>query len=950
MHSELDAHGAAGTARAPQDEPIAIVGIAALYPGVRGADAFWRSLTEPPPPPGAGAPSLADIEVDVAQFGIPPAQAGALTRMQLLMLEAARECLEDAKAGDRTLRAERTDVVAGVCAGLDRQYANALRVESSRYARELERAMTAPEFGGSARTAAQAADELRTAVVRRLGASPHDRVGEMASTIPARIAGAFKMRGRTLALESADATSFLALAHALDSLRGGLSEAVLVVTGQREEGPFLRAALAAKGLIAAQTRPFAADGDGFALGEGVGALLLKRLSSAVRDGDRVYATVRGCAVRHEGRPGVFRYSTSVERRAGAARAALDSCGASPASVGYVECGGSGVAHETRAELDALAAVYTGAGPGSVVVGSVRDRLGHTFANAGLASVTKAALALYHRRLPAQLPPEPGPGPGPAFRTLPEPRKWLREAGAGPRRAAVSGASLTGTLCHLVLEEHDPDAAAPAAERPRTARVSAVLPAAPPVTLSAAPEPIAIVGYGGRFGDAPDADAFWAAMLTGKDRIGPLPESLLDRELYYEPGKLSLTRSYTDQGSPLEVPAQPPEGLRVPPRRWAAMDAAQRVALSVAGELLARRGPAAAALRGPGLVATGTNLSLARERRAAAGLALGEVESAVGGLAALGRLDPTETATLLDLVRERYAPEPGPRGPEDLDGALAGGVAAVIANEYGLDAVPLGIEAACASSLAALDVAVGRLRSGSVDYALAGGVELPCNARDMVLCSALGLLSHGRITPFDAAADGFTPGDGCALFLLKRYADARRDGDAIHGLLCGIGASNDAKSLIAPDADGQVRAMRQAFGQAGFDPADVGYLEAHGTGTRVGDRVEIAAVARVYASPHRRRPLEIGSAKSFFGHTFAAAGAAGLLRALHALRTGVLPANAGLTTVNPELELDRVPARVSTASRPWESAPGRPRRAGVSSFGTGGINYHVLIEEHLDGPR
>ncbi|WP_424890230.1 polyketide synthase [Streptomyces sp. XH2] len=920
----------------PHDEPVAIVGIAALYPGVRGADAFWRHLAEPPPPPGAAAPSLADIEVDVAQFGIPPAQAGALTRMQLLMLEAARECLEDAKAGDRTLQAERTDVVAGVCAGLDRQYANALRVEGSRYARELERALTAPEFGGSARTAAQAADELRTALVRRLGASPHDRVGEMASTIPARIASAFKLRGRTLALESADATSFLALAHALDSLRGGLSEAVLVVTGQREEGPFLRAALAAKGLVADRTRPFAADGGGFALGEGVGALLLKRLSSAVRDGDRVYATVRGCAVRHEGRPGVFRYSTSVERRARTARAALDACGAPPSSVGYVECGGYGVAHETRAELDALKAVYAEAGPGPVVVGSVRDRLGHTFANAGLASVTKAALALYHRRLPAHL--AQAPEPGPPFRTLPEPRKWHQEAGAGPRRAAVSGASLTGTLCHLVLEEHDPDTAGPAAERPRTARVSA------------APEPIAIVGYGGRFGDAPDADAFWAAMLTGEDRIGPLPDSLLDRELYYEPGRLSLTRSYTDQGSPLEVPAAPPEGLRIPPRRWAVMDAAQRVALSVAGELMARRGPAAAALRGPGLVATGTNLSLSRERRAAAGLALGEVESAVGGLAALGRLDATETATLLDLVRERYAAEPAPRAPEDLDGSLAGGVAAVIAGEYGLDAVPLGIEAACASSLAALDVAVGRLRSGSVDYALAGGVELPCNARDMVLCSALGLLSHGRITPFDTAADGFTPGDGCALFLLKRYADARRDGDAIHGLVCGIGASNDAKSLIAPDADGQVRAMRQAFGQAGFDPADVGYLEAHGTGTRVGDRVEIAAVARVYASPHRRRPLEVGSAKSFFGHTFAAAGGAGLLRALHALMTGVLPANAGLTTVSPELDLDRVPARVSTATGPWESAPGRPRRAGVSSFGTGGINYHVLIEEHLDGSR
>jgi acyl transferase domain-containing protein len=221
---------------------------------------------------------------------------------------------------------------------------------------------------------------------------------------------------------------------------------------------------------------------------------------------------------------------------------------------------------------------------------------------------------------------------------------------------------------------------------------------------------------------------------------------------------------------------------------------------------------------------------------------------------------------------------------------------------------------------------------------------------MILCSALGLLSHDKITPFDTAADGFTPGDGCSLFLLKRYSDARRDGDPVFGLLRGIGASNDAKSLIAPDVDGQTRAIRRAFEQVDFDPAEVGYLEAHGTGTRVGDRVEIAAAARVYASPARRRPLEVGSAKSFFGHTFAAAGGAGLLRALRAVAAGTFPPNTNLRTVNPELELGRIPARISTDAAPWEEAPGRPRRAGVSSFGTGGINYHLLIEEHMDGSR
>ncbi|MGH3376521.1 MAG: polyketide synthase, partial [Actinoallomurus sp.] len=304
-------------------EPIAIVGVAALYPEARGADAFWRLLGERHlhcgcaeaavtdwnrcgrTAPGGGG--LDDLDVEVARFGIPPAQARSMTRMQLLMLEAARQCLTDAGYSDRALATDRTDVVAGTCFGLDRQYANALRIETRAYARELERA--APHGAG-----AVAAEELRSVLLKRFGGSPHDRVGEMASTIPARIASAFKLRGRTLAIESADATSHVALAHAVGSLRGNVSDAVLVLAGQRRESRLLATALAAKGLLGAGPHPFAADGEGFALGEGVGALLLKRLSSATRDGDRVYASILDCSLGHDPRPGVFRYSTSAARR------------------------------------------------------------------------------------------------------------------------------------------------------------------------------------------------------------------------------------------------------------------------------------------------------------------------------------------------------------------------------------------------------------------------------------------------------------------------------------------------------------------------------------------------------------------------------------------------------------------------------------------------------------
>jgi acyl transferase domain-containing protein len=893
--------------RAPAREPIAIIGIACLYPGARGAEEYWRLLCDAPPQArGAGrggAGGLDDIDVDVARFGIPPVQRRSMTRMQVLMLEAARQCLTDAGYAGRPLATDRTDVVAGTCFGLDRQYANALRLEAVRYAREVEREMAAVHDARVRDKAGQAGEEFRALMTGRLGASPHDRVGEMASTIPARIAGTFGLRGRTLTVESADATSFVALWHALNNLQENLSDAVLVLTGQRRESPLLSDLLAAKSLPGA-------------LGEGVSALLLKRRSSAVRDGDRIYASILGCTLGHDARPGTLRYSTSPERRRQVALACHRQAGAAPESVQFVEHAGMDTKATAQAERDGFAGLFRN----TVIHGRAGDCLGYTLANAGLASVAKAALALYHRKLPPQ-------------------RQWPQRAEGAPCRAAVCGASLTGTLCHLVLEEHDSRRPGrPATHANGSGRVTT------------RPEPIAIVGMGGRFAGSPNLARFWNTVRSGQDHIRPLPDSLLDRELYYATQGMTLTHSYTELGAWATVPEAPPPGLRITPLRYEAMDAAQRVALAVADEALTRYGRLDMLAGRPGVVAIGSNLSLSKDRRLNAERGIGELESAASHLDALADLPKRTRERLLGRARKRYGlPEQG-LGSADLDGCLASGVAALIANEYRLAAVPVAVEAACASSLAAVDLAVGALRSGEADYALTGGVELACNARDLVLCSALGLLSHTRITPFDAAADGFSPGDGCALFLMKRLPDARRDGDRIFALVRGVGASNDARSLIAPDVDGQVRAMQQAFDQVEFDPASVDYLEAHGTGTRVGDQVEIAATAQVYAKPDRQRPLVIGSAKSVFGHTFAAAGGAGLLKALLSIHARTFPPNANLETPGVGLPLDDIPAVLPTTSMPWSGERGRPRRAGVSSFGTGGINYHLLIEEPEKGAR
>ncbi|WP_405657051.1 polyketide synthase [Streptomyces sp. RK9] len=971
-----------GAAPARPGEPVAIVGVAALDPG-----------------------TLDDVVVDVARFGIPPLQARSMNRMQLLMLETARRCLADAGHPARPLPAERTDVVAGLCFALDRQHANALRVELPGYAREVERAAVAA--GADPDSAARAGDELRGLLTRRLGGSPHDRVGEMASTIPARIAAAFTLHGRTLAVESAEATSFVALAHALEQLRAEGSDAVLVLTGQRDESPYAAWALDEKGRggggwgsgegvtpgAGAALRAGRHSGTGQPSGtrqpseprqpsgpeappapgpspdvppsarpltQGVGAVLLKRLSDAVRDQDRVYATILDCTLRHDPRPGCFRPSRSAELRQHTAAASLRAAGVEPDTVQYVEYVDSAVTSGVEGTAVLAGLVATGApnapvatpdptgpeaapGPPHHPPDAVRLGTGdgRAFAHAGLASLLKVALALHRGRYPDQAAAHDAGSDGTATRPPQPGAPWPTGVRAGvPRRAVVQGASLTGTFSHLVLEEHPGPRAGGlrAGDRPgprgRTRRAWAA---------AARAVPVAVVGLGGRFAGAVDAAGFWRVVSSGRTRIGPVPDAVLDRDLYHSPGALSLTHSYTDQGGHVPVPDEPPEDLAVLPPRYAALDGAQQLALAVAAELFAPR----RALSGRGVVAVGGTLGPTRERRAHAGLVLDGLEETVVGLPALAGLSALGRKRLLERLRERTGRVGGGLPPALLDGCLASGVAALLANEYGLDAVPLAVEAACASSLAALDIAVAALRSGTADYALAGGVELACNVRDMVLCSALGLLSHSRNAPFDAGADGFTPGDGCGLFLLKRYDDARRDGDTVHGVIRAVGASNDAKSLIAPDVAGQVRAMQRAFAQVDFEPCTVDYLEAHGTGTKVGDRVEIAAAARLYAGGPRAEPLRIGSAKSFFGHTFAAAGSAGLLRTLLALRAGTLPPNTLLRTLNPALGLAAIPAEILTEDKPWTRPPGRPRRAAVSSFGTGGINYHVLVEEHRE---
>lgn len=275
-------------------------------------------------------------------------------------------------------------------------------------------------------------------------------------------------------------------------------------------------------------------------------------------------------------------------------------------------------------------------------------------------------------------------------------------------------------------------------------------------------------------------------------------------------------------------------------------------------------------------------------------------------------------------------------------------AALVANELELGGISFTLDAACASSLYAIKLACDELAAGRAEAMLAGGVSRPdCLYTQMGFSRLQALSPSGRCAPFDISADGLVVGEGVGLVVLKRLEDALRHGDEIHGVIRGIGLSNDLRgNLLAPETAGQLRAMTAAYRQAGWSPEDVDLIECHGAGTPVGDLVESRSLVKLWEySEAGDRQCAIGSVKSMIGHLLTAAGAAGLVKVLLSLKHRILPPSLNFNEPSPDSPLNGSPFRVQTDPCEWNlRAPGLPRRAAVSAFGFGGINAHLLLEE------
>ncbi|RMG17195.1 MAG: polyketide synthase, partial [Deltaproteobacteria bacterium] len=440
--------------------------------------------------------------------------------------------------------------------------------------------------------------------------------------------------------------------------------------------------------------------------------------------------------------------------------------------------------------------------------------------------------------------------------------------------------------------------------------------------------IAIVGMAARFAGAEDLHAYWDLILAGRHRFGPPPRDRWDASVFTDSNPRSVDKSYAPAGGFIEdVRSFPALALQIPPRRVEVMDPQQRLSLEAAIYALEDAGYRRSAVpRRTGVFMGVTGLEYAMlmaSRVLAQMMACGDFGEAP---------DPEVLARAVQNVV--------PPRPLAAPGGLGNMVAAAVSQELDLHGPAFTVDAACASSMVALDTAVQQLRSGTIDLALAGGVFLQLTPNHHVVFSRIGAMSRsGVCRPFDHRADGFVEGDGVGTVVLKRYEEAVRDGDRIYAVLHGVATNNDGRGdgPMAPLSEGQAGAVSAAWEASGLDPADLGYLETHGTGTAVGDPTEIAGLMQSIGPAVKDAAL--GASKANVGHTMSAAGVAGLIRAALAIHHRVLPPLAGFERPREDIDLASTPFRVPTQPEPWET----PHRiAGVSSFGFGGTNAHAVL--------
>jgi len=931
--------------------PIAVVGMAGLFPGAADTEAYWKNIVSkvelservpedrwilspetlyaeehlPDRMISKRACLIKDFRFDPRDINLDDNLLSILDPLHQMALHTGRAALRDCIAPvDRN----RTGVIlAAIVLPTD---------ASSRITRRIcGAAFEAAVLGHG--SGAMASEPI----------TPHQALAAKVTALPAALlsTGLGLMAG-SFTLDAACASSLYAVKFACDELHSRRADTMLAGGVSRPEGLYTQVGFSQLRALSPSGRcsPFDASADGLVVGEGAGILVLKRCDDALRDGDRIYGLIRGIGLSNDMRGNLLAPESEGQLRA--MEMAYQAARWSPRDVSLIECHGTGTPVGDTIELQSLRRLWGKAGwdPGQCAIGSVKSMIGHLLTAAGAASLIKTLLALSQRMLPPSLnfkaPPADSPLLNSPFRVQCDAEEWPGPE-VRPLRAAVSAFGFGGINGHLLLESEPQNTSMP------------------PVTNSMLNRPeerkrvdIAIVGMDCHFGALDSLKAFEEAALNGHSSIRERPP-----------------HRWMGAESSIGYPLPTPHGayisefdfdagwFHIPPSEIDDILPQHLLMLKVAAGAMADAGlPLHQHRPGMGTVigidfdygATDFHLRWNMHNRLDDWL---ERFSPGLGTSDKDRLEPDAVEEWLEGLKDASGP---PLTASRTLGALGGIIASRIARECRFGGPSFVMSAEENSGIKALQLASGFLLDEAVDAVLVGAVDLTGDIRHVLTAHAVHPFSDGhQVRPFDPGADGGLPGEGAAAMVVKRLDDAQRDGDCIYGIVESFGQASGGGAFGSnqehPDqAVGRYcRSFHAALSDAGISSSAIGLVETHGSAQPDEDTVEAAALAQIIgADRHQRsRPCAIGSVKQIIGHTGICSGFASLIRACLALHRKTLPPLLGYRQASGDsLSPGLFHAPLHTGH--WDAEESRGgRRAAAAALASDGNVMHVVVRSH-----
>ncbi|MFP6584296.1 MAG: beta-ketoacyl synthase N-terminal-like domain-containing protein [Candidatus Hydrogenedentota bacterium] len=933
----------------PDKSPIAIVGIGGIFPGASDLDGFWQNVVQ-------GKDSAREVDDD--RWILSKDDAFAEAKATPDKVYSTRGCLIDAIP---KLPAHGLEISPELVAELDPAVQLLLAAGHQAFydarVADVDRSRVGVMIGNLALPSESSSTITREFFGRILeekvlgqstlhNPSKTSPMNRYVAGLPAGVlANALGLGGGSFTLDAACSSSLYALKLAIDELQSGRADAML--TGGLSRPDCLYTQMGFSQLHALSPTgtcsPFDQNGNGLVVGEGCGILLLKRLDDAQRDGDTIHAVIRGIGLSNDVGGSLLAPMTDGQLRA--MHEAYENAGLRPQDMDHVECHATGTPLGDATEVRSLKALWGGDHwqPEQCVLGSVKSNIGHLLTAAGSAAIIKTILAMKHRTLPPtanfkQPNPEMELSKSP-FAVLSESKTWEKRDKQTPRRAAVSAFGFGGINAHVILEEWDPEF-----------NLSQSRSVTPIEIDSASEEPVAIavVGMDASFGQWDTLRAFQERVLGGRNEDEPTTPSGwwgIEQSAWYRLQGLNHTPFKGFYSDTVEIPR---DMFRIPPKELEEMLPQQLLMLKVAARALIDSGlnpkEAASGIHDKTNERTGVFIGIGMDLNATNfSFRWSLANKAKEWARQLGlSLSPDELDDWIESLRDAFIP---PLSANRTMGALGSVVASRIAREFRIGGPSYTISSEENSSARAIEVAVRALQSGSLDQAVAGGVDLNGDMRSVLTSHQERAYSpSGTCRPFDAQADGSLVGEGAAAVVLKRLDDAVRDGDRVYAVIKGIGtASGGGVESSTPTESAYTDALKRAYADAQVEIDSVGLIEASGSGSPDEDYIESRALSRSFKENDDGRCM-VTSAKADIGHAGAASGIASLVKTCLSLYQEILPPLRGIDDLREEFQPSGHRLFCSKKPQYWlRNSDQGPLRAGVSSFGFDGNCTHMVLE-------